>query len=218
MVPSKISLSWQIQSFLAAALAASTAASSGCAAPAEEGEGATSDALETSSGTCSRTINKLEDIRNRFLDENHSAVWAFQTDLKSSFTRLAAPPDDVFVGSPLKQVLSRLDNVTFDSWKPSDKVRVRDARLSEEYLVVRGTETGGVTLDVYIFQAATGAEVAQARSSLAGTWSWACPPPATTPVNDALKSQPSDQGCNTGGWCNWPNWNNWNNWLNWINH
>ncbi len=190
------------------ALAAATAPAA-CAAEADEDVDESGAAASTSSKkeslSCDESINKVDDIRNRFLDERHAAVWAFQTDAKSAFEKLPEAPSSF----AQKGLVSSLENVSYETWTPSAKVRVRDARLATSYLVVRGEEKGGSKV-VYLLDASTQAVLATGRATKAGIWSWSCPAPsggASAPCRAA-------RGNTGNNWNNWPNWQNWANWDN----
>lgn len=190
---------------LASLALAGAAVPAACAAPAEEdvgeGQGASS-ASESEALTCDESINKVDDIRNRFLDERHSAVWAFQADAPSAFAKLASAPGEVRAS-----LVSSLEGVTYERWTPSAKVRVRDARLATTYVVVRGKEKSGGSKVVLLVDATLGTVLATGRApTSSGIWSWSCPP--QTGVRPPCQNAPQ--------WSNWPNWGNWHNWQNGV--
>lgn len=203
----------KIVSMIALATASVPAA---CATAAEadedmdEGSAAASTTEKDAAASCDDTINKVDDIRNRFLDKRHAAVWAFQTDAMSAFEKLDATLlDEVAKGFRDQQAsrLTTLAEVTFELWTPSSKVRVRDARLDERYLVARGMEKSGGSKVILLFTANGQELIASARATKASIWSWACPSPP--------KQQTSVSPCDERArWNNWPNWSNWSNWNN----
>jgi hypothetical protein len=195
------------------ALAAVTAASIvpvalGCAA---EEAAAPSESDVVSGQSCTDTLNRVDDIRNRLLDSRHSTVWAFMNDSSDALTTLESAP--TVLKDDGKKKIAGLSEVTYQRWKPSAAVRA-GLDLASDYIVVRGLSASGETRIVYIFDWTTGAEIAtgQARAGKNAVLSWTCPP-AKPSANASYGRTAVKCGPNVN-WSNWPNWQNWTNWCN----